>query len=239
MTLSLLNGCGLVRGDVEVRLPAGEQRLLAFLGIHGPSCRALVAGTLWPSVTEGRALGSLRTAIWRVNRGDAGLVTVSHDRLSLSPAMRVDLHELCERALRLIAGEPDEDAGEFDVHEFAKAELLPGWYEEWLVYERERLRQLQLHALEALSEQLVSRGRYASAVQAALEAVRMEPLRESSHRAVIAVHLAEDNVAEALRHYEHVCDLLRAELRVEPSDRLKALLARQVKPRQPHQGQTR
>ena len=37
-------------------------------------------------------------------------------------------------------------------------ELLPGWYDDWVIFERERIRQQLLHALEILSRRLVSRG---------------------------------------------------------------------------------
>jgi DNA-binding SARP family transcriptional activator len=81
-------------------------------------------------------------------------------------------------------------------------ELLPGWYEDWVLVERERLRQLRMHALEALAEKLTEAGRYGVAMQAAYAAVRADPVRESAHRAVVRVHLAEGNVLEALRAYE-------------------------------------
>jgi hypothetical protein len=70
-------------------------------------------------------------------------------------------------------------------------ELLPGWYEDWVLVERKRLRQLRMHALEALAEKLTEAGRYGVAMPAAYAAVRADPVRESAHRAVVRVHLAE------------------------------------------------
>jgi DNA-binding SARP family transcriptional activator len=198
--------------------------MLAFLGIRGPSSRAAVAGTLWPAVPEGRAHASLRTAIWRLNHCDPGLLTILGDRLALSAAVDVDLHALRSHTLRLLSPGPVRDC-DVALSPLIGAELLPGWYEDWVLFERERLRQLWLHALESLSDLLIQRHRYAEALEAALEAVRSEPLRESAHRAVIAVHLAEDNVVEALRHYERFHQLIAAELQVEPSERLAAMVA--------------
>ena len=82
---------------------------------------------------------------------------------------------------------------------------------------RERLRQLRLHALEAAAAQLSALGSYGLALDAALTALRADPLRESAHRAVIRVHLAEGNVAEARRAFRQCRLLLRRELHVEPS----------------------
>src|SRR5215210_3933939 len=55
------------------------------------------------------------------------------------------------------------------------AELLPDWYDEWLQFERERYRQVRLHALEALASAFSRAGRHAQAVEAALGAVAAEP----------------------------------------------------------------
>ena len=81
-----------------------------------------------------------------------------------------------------------------------------------MLLERERVRQLRMHALEALAEKLAAAGRYGEAVQAAYAAVVAEPLRESAHRAVVRVHLVEGNVAEAVRAYDSFRTMLAEEL---------------------------
>jgi DNA-binding SARP family transcriptional activator len=55
--------------------------------------------------------------------------------------------------------------------------------------------------------------------------VAAEPLRESAHRALIGAHLAEGNPGEALRQYQLFRGLLGRELGIEPSPRIRALLA--------------
>ena len=95
--------------------------------------------------------------------------------------------------------------------------------------ERERFRQLRLHALESLSEQLTAMGRLGQAVEAALAAVASEPLRESAHRVLIKAYLAEGNRGEALLHFRGFRDLLSHELGVEPSPRM-AELVRELQP---------
>ena len=69
-------------------------------------------------------------------------------------------------------------------------------------------------------------GKVARALEAALSAVRAEPLRESAHRVLIRVHLAEGNRGEAIRQYELCRRLLRERLGVEPTEQLERLLAR-------------
>jgi DNA-binding SARP family transcriptional activator len=96
-------------------------------------------------------------------------------------------------------------------------DLLPGFYDDWALMERERVRQRILHALEALSEKLAAAGRFADAIEAAMLATSAEPLRESAQRALIKAHAAEGNMTEARRSYRAYHDLLHRELGVAPS----------------------
>jgi DNA-binding SARP family transcriptional activator len=104
-------------------------------------------------------------------------------------------------------------------------ELLPAWYDDWVLLERERLRQLRLHALEVLADKLVCERRYGEAVQAAYAAVRTEPLRESAHRAVVRVHMTEGNIVEAARAYAAYRDMLDHELGVAPTTQMEELMS--------------
>jgi len=94
-----------------------------------------------------------------------------------------------------------------------------------VLLERERLRQLRLHALEALAEKLPAVGRFGEAVQVAQAAVQAEPLRETARRALVRIHLAQGNVAEALRTYESFREQLFDELGVAPSSQMERLVA--------------
>ncbi len=200
----------------------GPQRLLAFLAINGPAPRSLIMGTLWPEVSEPHARGSLRTAMWRLHRSVPCLLQTSGDVLGLQPGMLVDIRAVRESAQVIL-----EDASHVSIDRTVlctRGELLPGWYDDWVIFERERLRQLRLHALDALAEWLTAQGHYAEALEAAMEGVRIEPLREGTNRTIIAIHLAEANAAEALRHYQFFRDLLRTEFGLEPSARLTDML---------------
>ena len=106
----------------------------------------------------------------------------------------------------------------------AAGDLLPDWYEDWVVLERERFRQVRLHALEVLSARLAEVGPLGEAIDAAILAVTIEPLRETAHRAVIVLHLAEGNVGEAIRQFETYRSLLARDLGLEPSEQLTRLV---------------
>ncbi|WP_225651932.1 AfsR/SARP family transcriptional regulator [Streptomyces pseudogriseolus] len=214
----------LVTGPVE--LCRNCQRLLAFMALRERVCRTVLAGTLWPEVTEEHARGSLRTALWKLPRGEPPLIDCCGDSLLITPALHVDVHDLTRTALDVVEGCSPSPHGEPRLGLLTGEDLLPGWDEDWVLVERERLRQLRLHALDALAEALTRAGRRALAMEAAWASVRAEPLRESAHRAVIAAHLAEGNVGEAVRHYDAFRRLLNEELGVEPSAELGRMLPR-------------
>ena len=220
----MLQGFEFSREGVPIELPVTAQRLIAFLAIAArPVNRLYVAGVLWPDSPEGRASGSLRSALWRLQRSAPGCVVALGSRLALAPQVAVDLHEVMQRAHALLSQAADEEDQGSDPFSFAY-ELLPDWYDEWLADERERVRQLLLHALEALSVRLRARADYAQAVEAAQLAVAGEPTRESARRALIEAHLAEGNVDQAIREFQHFRELLARELGIQPSGRLTGLL---------------
>jgi DNA-binding SARP family transcriptional activator len=219
-SLALLGCFGLRHGAREVRVSGPGQRVLADLAVHGPTARAVVAGTLWPDVRQERADGSLRTTVWRLGQ-DAPL-TCRNEVLDLPSDLEVDVAGLRERALELLAGAtPPSGEG----HALACGELLPGWGEDWVRIERERLHQLRLHALESLVDNLITDRRHTEAMAAATLAVALAPLRESAHRAVIGVHLAQGDLAHAVLHFRDFERTLRRECGLVPSGRIRTMLA--------------
>ena len=90
--------------------------------------------------------------------------------------------------------------------------------------ERDRFRQMRLHALETLSRRLACERRYGEAVGAAMVAVAGDPLRETAHRALIGAFLAEGNRGEALHQYRACHRLFRDGLGMPPSPALDKLI---------------
>jgi DNA-binding SARP family transcriptional activator len=222
--MRLLGGFQLTNGGRTVPLPMGAQRLLAFLALQGrPQIRDCVAGRLWSDTTEEHAHASLRTALWRLRATELDLVHATALEVSLAPPVSVDVRTAVALARSL--EEPDDHYPVEGLTEAAfTGVLLPDWHDDWVLIERERLRQVCLHALESLSERLVRMGRYAAAAQAALAAVDCEPLRDSSQRCIIRVYLAEGNAIEAINQYRAYSALLRAEIGVAPSAQMRELV---------------
>lgn len=222
--LYLLGRFSFEYAGVPVTVPAALQRLVAFLALHGPSHRCVIAGTLWPDVAEDHALGRLRTSMWRMNRMGPGLLTAGGASVGISEATDVDSRQQEKFATGLLRGCVEDGHLLDGLPALWGGGLLPGWYDDWVLFERERLHQLRLHALERAATELLRMGKLHDALQAALEAVRAEPLRETSNSVLISVYLAEGNVVDALHQYDVFRSLLDRELGVVPSPRLEMLL---------------
>ncbi|PWR08811.1 transcriptional regulator [Micromonospora acroterricola] len=222
VSLHLLGGFRLLRGAAPIVVPRGLQRVIALIGLRPGATRSQLAGLLWPDASEERALSSLRTALWRLRQDPCCPMTATGDTVRLAPTVRLDVDELVGTAARVRDGDdPRTAAGALAA---GRHDLLPGWYDDWVLLDRERLRQLRLHMLERVAGQHLVAGRHGEALEAALEAMAAEPLRETPHRLVVRIHLAEGNAFEAVHAFYVYRDLLRRELRLEPSPAMSALL---------------
>jgi DNA-binding SARP family transcriptional activator len=201
-------------------LSLSGRRLLTYLALRGRARRCELAGTIWPDATEDHAMGSLRTTLWRLRGIDRELVAGTVDDLWLGSHVTVDVHQLLAAIREIYTGMertaiPDG---------LLSGDLAPAMHDDWLVMDRERLRQQRLHALESLAEAFADRGRHELALAAGLAAVRAAPLRESAQRAVIAAYLRLGRISDARGQAEQFRIRLCADLGIEPSVRLQSLV---------------
>jgi len=181
-------------------LEADERRLLALLAL-GTTARTTseVATLLWPASSADVALGTLAGVCDSLGE----LVTEVGGTLRLAEHVAVD-HTHALGLLRAWEHNPHalESSSPDELVDLLSQDLLPGWSEAWVRAERERFRQVRLHALESLCRRLTEAGQHQPAIRAGLLVVTADPLRERARRALIEAHLAAGNVAEALREYE-------------------------------------
>ncbi|MGW2580974.1 AfsR/SARP family transcriptional regulator [Streptomyces virginiae] len=186
--------------------------------------RRSAAEQLWPNCTCCRAAANLRSALCRARRvGSAPAIDIADHSLALAPSLSVDFHDAWDSAHRIVSGGVTDQDGDSLVADLSQT-LLPGWDDEWLLLERGRWDQLRLYALEALAQRFQTDGRHLSALQTSLAAVCIDPLRETPHRIAVEVHLAEGNVACAVKRYQEYRRLLQQELKVAPSPLLTRLV---------------
>lgn len=223
VTLELLGRFAFVADGRSRQLGPALQKLLAFLAVHRWPSRYVIADMLWPDHREDAALAALRTAVWRLQHQAPGALDVGVHTLALSSRVRVDLNDCLRWAQQLLRdpGSVPDDELESPV---VVADLLPGWFEHWLEPERQRLHQLHVHAMETAAAEQLRRGRPGQALATAFSVLATEPLRESTHRLLVGIHLSEGNVDAALRQYRACREALGSELGVEPSSALAELV---------------
>lgn len=235
LRLHLLGDWFLTEGDGQagmaepIELPSGPQHLIALLALHGRCARTQAAATLWPDCRDEVAAARLRAILWRLRHRHAGvppLLEIGDISLALANEVVVDVDRFRTSA-ELLIHDPEgrDDAGE----EAAAAvlhssELLPGWYDDWVLAARERLQYLRLGALDALANRRRLQRRSHEALQAARAATSIEPLHESAHRTIVRTHLDNGNIVEAIKHYEQFRAMLDAELGLPPSELFRELL---------------
>jgi DNA-binding SARP family transcriptional activator len=228
LQVRLIDGFELRYGSDPVELPRSCQRLIGFLALwERPVLRSFVSGNLWPDSDTEHANASLRSTLWRLPNGRGQrLVRVTAGQLALEESVHVDYRDALAWSRAVLADSAGPLPAPWTLSEISvlSREVLPDWYDEWVLLARERFRQLRLHALESLCQQLAAVGRFGEALLAGLGAVAIEPLRESAHRQVIAVHLQEHNFVEAIRQYRSYERLLSEELSLQPSAELRAMV---------------
>ncbi len=121
------------------------------------------------------------------------------------------------RALRLAkldASQPEQIAALRDAADLYRGELLPGFYEDWVLTEQCGLANLYVRAVESLIERLADAGDLLLATEYARRAVTVDPFREASHCAVMRLCAAAGRRTEALAQFralQQVLDQLGAE----------------------------
>jgi DNA-binding SARP family transcriptional activator len=209
-----------------IHLPLVAERLLAFLALSDrPQVRAHTAGVLWPNADEHHASANLRSTLWRLSNISPLLVERERS-LRLASGISVDVRDaltMASRALDRSGSMADLDP---DLASWFVGDLLPDWHDDWVLVERERFRQIRLHALEALCDRFAEANLMMQAVDAGLAAVAGDPFRESAHRALIRAHIREGNRSEAIRQFGLYRRLLSEELDIEPTARLTEMLER-------------
>ncbi|WP_423184576.1 AfsR/SARP family transcriptional regulator [Arthrobacter sp. NyZ413] len=223
-SLSLLNGWTLTRAGKRQKVAHRQQRLITALALLGERPRSFLAGLLWPESSEAQASVGLRVSIWHVSHELPGLLDqeeTGDDSVRLSPEVRIDIADL-ERELRIPASDRPDVYLRWE--RLRKAELLPGWYEDWILAEQDRFRTMRTAALDSLAEYHLRQGNAEGTKAATALAIALEPFRESSHRLLIQAHLATGDLVSALDIYRGFTVGLRREFGVDPSPSLARLI---------------
>jgi DNA-binding SARP family transcriptional activator len=185
-----------------VDLPAASQRLVAYLGIarHARE-RADIIDALWPNCSATRGTSNLRSARWHLAKLSPVVRCVGRSRFALGDDVAVDLHEVEAYGWTM----REVSNGKLSPPPIAitqQNELLPGWYDDWVITERERTKQLNMRFAQVLVESFVREGLLAEALDLAMRLVAADPLCDGNQRSLVLALCAEGSNALAHRHLQ-------------------------------------
>jgi DNA-binding SARP family transcriptional activator len=232
LRLTLLGGfdARLAAGDA-VSLPAKKaQALLAYLGLRPGQThqRDKLAALLWGERTDEHARDGLRHALAALRKALSGVnrqsLFVEGQTLALNPAVvEVDVATF-ERRVAEGTAEALEHAAEL-----YRGDLLLGFtvseplFEEWLVAERERLREVGLEALARLLAHQSKSQATERAIQTAIRLLALDPLQEPAHRTLMRLFARQGRRSAALKQYQVCVGVLRRELGADPEPETRRL----------------
>lgn len=224
LSVKLLGQFSLELDGKPLDLPSRPaQALLAYLILNAGTThrREKLAGLIWPDANEANARSNLRHALWRI-RKTLGADYLNADDISVSfntAAPYVLDVTILERAVRL-----DSPAQTLiDIVSVYAGEFLPGFYDDWIALERERLQALFERQIERLIDQLLAEQRWRDVVDWAERWIALGQVPESAYRALMTAHFNLGHASHVAAVYQRCAEALRKDLDVEPSDRTRAL----------------
>jgi len=218
-----------------------DQELLSYLLIHRdrPHSREALASLLWGDTSTEKSKKYLRQALWHLhaalnsNGNGTDVLMVDHDWLSLNPRSNLwtDVSDF-ERAFTSAEGvagrqlDSKKATALRDAVTLYSADLLPGYYQDWVLFERERLQNMYLLMLDKLIVYLQFHGDYEVAQGYGATILRYDPARERTHRQMMHLYSLAGDRTSALRQFERCALALKQELGVKPEKKTVELYER-------------
>jgi DNA-binding SARP family transcriptional activator len=247
--IQLLGGFQLYYDEAPVAtiIQARRQALLAYLLLHRhtPQSRQHLAFLFWPDSTEAQARTNLRRELHQLRH-----VLPEADRFLAVGAQTVQWRadapytlDITDFECALALADEAQRAGQIarvctalaQAIKVYAGDLLPSCYDEWMLNDRELLRQHYLGALERLAQLLEEQAQFRDAIEVAERLLRHDPIHEQTYQRLMRLHILNGDRAHALRVYHLCMAALQRELSVEPSAETRVLyerlLAVEVAPR--------
>lgn len=204
------------------------QSLLAYLLLHrtAPLAREQLAFLFWPDTSEAQAFTNLRNLLHKLRQA---LPTPEHFLLIDSHFVQWQPEAPCTldvAAFEQAVAQATTPSALAKAVELYQGELLPSCYDDWILPERERVRQLALDTLERLITLLEARRDYYKAISYSQRLLQLEPLNEALYRRLMSLHAANEDRAGALHVYQQCAVMLKEEFGAEPAPATQELAQR-------------
>ncbi|HEX5840787.1 MAG TPA: BTAD domain-containing putative transcriptional regulator, partial [Anaerolineales bacterium] len=222
-------------GQFDVRLDGKRivissragQSLLAYLAMTAgiPHRREKLAGTLWPASSEENARKNLRQELWRIRKAIPAQNLPEADEYLIADEFTLTFNRNADYWLDvsiLENADPDIQSLTSGLSLY-QDELLPGFYDDWVVLERERLQTLFESKMEQLVDKLVDAERWTAVQEQCERWLSLGFIAEPAYRALMLSYNARGDMAKVSAVYQRCVEDLHDRLGVEPSAETHAL----------------
>jgi predicted ATPase/DNA-binding SARP family transcriptional activator len=204
------------------------QSLFAYLILNAGTShrREKLAGMLWPDSMEETARDNLRHALWRMRKAleSASSTRFLHaDDLAISFETSSD-YWLDAAQLKKLSESASSDEM-IAVLSTYQGELLPGFYDEWVILEREHLYSIFEHHMARLMSLLKDENRWLDILDWGERWIKLGQKPEPAYRALMSAHAAKGDMSKVAATYERCVKSLK-EFGMEPSEQTKELYTR-------------
>jgi DNA-binding SARP family transcriptional activator len=230
LDIKMLGQFDVLQDGTRLNIPTRHaQALFAYLILNAGIVqrRERLAGLLWPDSSDDSARGNLRHELWRLRKacGVKGEVYLLVDDLSITfnakASYCVDVQRF-ESALCPESGKVDL----IKALSVYRGELLPGFYDEWVFVERQRLSLVFENAMARLLDILQSEQRWGEILDWAMRWISVSPLSEAGYRAVMIAYASTGDLVKAAETFEHFNQRVQKELGIKPSEQTLAIYRR-------------
>jgi DNA-binding SARP family transcriptional activator/predicted ATPase len=214
--------------------------LLVYLAVtRRPHSREALAGLFWGEMPDAAAKANLRKILSTLREVAGPELVIDRQTVAIDPAAAVWLDtQVIEARLSQIRrghdpsprAQPANILPENDVRQIEDAvglyrgDFLEGFYvrsapafEEWVLSERERLRQMALYGLYRLVSHYTAGGDYGQGLDYATRLLSLEPWHEEVHQQMMLLLALSGQRSAAIDQFETCRRLLADELGAEPN----------------------
>ena len=213
---------------------AKAEALLYYLAVAGQGRpREALANLLWGEMPEAKAKRNLTQILSLLRKRFEPFLEIEPQQVGFKPGTDywidvVEFEQMLEavdpaKSLEQLRQAVDLYRGDFLQGFFVKEAFS---FEEWALTERERLRELMLHALQTLLNGALTQADYAAGLDYAGRLLALEPWHETAHRQMMRLLALSGRREAALAQYETCRQVLAEALGVEPLAETTALFER-------------
>lgn len=231
LAIKLLGQFSVTVDGRSLEIPSRPAQLLfvyLLLNAGTPQPREVLAGVLWPDSAEDNARANLRHALWQL-RSTVDEATGSGDPAVLHTPHEITFNSRCDHELdieTLARERPWTTAALLEAAGAYHGKLLPGYYESWIVQERERLAAIFERRMIRLLERLMDEGRWEETLAWAERWIALDEAPEPAYQALMQAYAARGDSSGVMVAFRRCHEALREELGVEPSTETRRLMER-------------